>query len=192
MGSTGKETFRIEWQVLHSKVRSSKPRSPGEIRANPILCLQVGHDGRSVMELLITTRHSEANDRYGQNRSVRLRILSDKILAQLLRDREPGLKIGIGSAGHGWMRDRHGLGPEAPLSPKGGVVLVWVQQNCCQADAGWCPQGPSGTRLRWPFPKMDGHRERGAQFCYPCAFICSLAPLSLRVGAISPSSQSCS
>jgi len=23
------------------------------------------------------------------------------------------------------MRDRHGLGPEAPLSPKGGVVLVW-------------------------------------------------------------------
>jgi hypothetical protein len=27
------------------------------------------------------------------------------------------------------MRDRHGLGPEAPLSPKGGVVLVWVQQT---------------------------------------------------------------
>jgi hypothetical protein len=123
MGSTGKETFRIEWQVLHSKVRSSKPRSPGEIRANPILCLQVGHDGRSVMELLITTRHSEANDRYGQNRSVRLRILSDKILAQLLRDREPGLKIGIGSAGHGWMRDRHGLGPEAPYPRRAGSCL---------------------------------------------------------------------
>jgi hypothetical protein len=50
--------------VLHSKVRSSIPRLPGEIRANPILCLQVGHDGRSAMELLITTRHSEANDRY--------------------------------------------------------------------------------------------------------------------------------
>src|SRR5258708_29057469 len=68
---------------------------------------------------------------YGQNRSVRLPILSDKILAKLLRGGEPGLKIGIGSAGHGWMRDRHGL-PEAPLSPKGGVVLVWVHQTCSQ------------------------------------------------------------
>jgi len=53
-GSMGKETFWIRWQVLHSKVRSSKPRLPGEIRANPILCLQVGHDGRSAIEMLIT------------------------------------------------------------------------------------------------------------------------------------------
>jgi len=67
----GKEIFWIQWHVLHSKVRSSTPRLPGEIRANPILCLQVGHDGRSAMELLITTRHSEANDRYGQDRSAR-------------------------------------------------------------------------------------------------------------------------
>jgi hypothetical protein len=36
--------------VLHSKIRCSKPRSPREIRANPILCLQVGHIGRSAME----------------------------------------------------------------------------------------------------------------------------------------------
>jgi len=173
MGSTGKETFRIKWQVLHSKVRSSTPRLPGEIRANPILCLQVGHDGRSAMELLITTRHSEANDRRDQEfRSVRLRTLSDKILAQLLRGGEPDLKIGIGSAGHGWMRDRHGLGPEAPLSPKGGVVLVWVQQTCCQADAGWCPQGPSVTRLRWPFPKMDGVCEGGGSTAHsPAALL---------------------
>jgi hypothetical protein len=92
------------------------------------------------MELLITTRHSEANDRYGQDRSVRFRILSDKILAQLLRGREPELKIGIGSAGHGWMRDRHGLGPEAPLSPKGGVVLVWVQQISCQPMSDGAPR----------------------------------------------------
>jgi hypothetical protein len=28
-------------------VRSSKPRRPGEMRASPILCLQVGHIGRS-------------------------------------------------------------------------------------------------------------------------------------------------
>jgi hypothetical protein len=66
-GSTGKEIFWIQWQVLHSKVRSSRPRLPGDIRVNPILCLQVGHDGRSAMELLITSRHSEANDRYDQN-----------------------------------------------------------------------------------------------------------------------------
>jgi hypothetical protein len=86
------------------------------------------------------------------------RILSDKILAQLLRGREPELKIGIGSAGHGWMCDRHGLGPEAPLSPKGGVVLVWVQQLVV-SRCRMVPQGPSVTRLRWPFPKMDGLRE---------------------------------
>jgi hypothetical protein len=40
----------MRWQVLHSKVCSSKPRLPGEIRANPILCLQVRHIGRSTME----------------------------------------------------------------------------------------------------------------------------------------------
>jgi hypothetical protein len=34
-------------QVRHSNVRSSKPRRPGEIRPNPILCLQTGHIGRS-------------------------------------------------------------------------------------------------------------------------------------------------
>jgi hypothetical protein len=68
------------------------------------------------------------------------RILSDKILAQLLRRREPELKTGIGSAGHGWMRDRHGLGPEAPLSPKGGVVLVWVHRTCCQPMSDGAPR----------------------------------------------------
>src|SRR5258705_11682526 len=44
-------TFSTRWQVRHSKVRSSKPRAPGEIRANPILCLHVGHNGRSVMRI---------------------------------------------------------------------------------------------------------------------------------------------
>jgi hypothetical protein len=43
------ETFSRRWQVLHSKVRSSKPRLPGEIRASPILCLQVRHIGRSTL-----------------------------------------------------------------------------------------------------------------------------------------------
>jgi hypothetical protein len=44
------EIFSIRWQVRHSKVRSSKPRVPGEILANPILWLQEGHIGRSTME----------------------------------------------------------------------------------------------------------------------------------------------
>jgi tetratricopeptide (TPR) repeat protein len=46
----GNETSSVRWQVLHSKVRRSNPRSPGEIRARPILCLQVGHIGRSTIE----------------------------------------------------------------------------------------------------------------------------------------------
>ena len=41
----------MRWQVEHSNVRSSKPLSPGEIRPSPILCLQVGHDGRSITEM---------------------------------------------------------------------------------------------------------------------------------------------
>src|SRR5258708_16870535 len=76
-GSTGKETFRIQWQVLHSKVRSSTPRLPGEIPVNPIPCLQVGHDRRSAIELLITTPHLEDNTRREQEiRSVRMQTLS--------------------------------------------------------------------------------------------------------------------
>ncbi len=179
--------------MLHSKVRSSTPRLPGEIRVNPILCLQVGHDGRSAIELLITTRHLEANDRRDQEfRSVRMRTLSDKILAQLSWEGEPDLKIGIGSAGHGWMRDRHGLGPEAPLSPKGGVVLVWLHQTCSQpmSDTDSAPGSKPG--LIGHAISENGLTPRSGRFCYPWAFICSVAPLSLRVGAISPSSQSCS
>jgi hypothetical protein len=41
-------------QVRHSKVRSSKPSLPGEIRINPILCSQVGQDGRSPIDDVIT------------------------------------------------------------------------------------------------------------------------------------------
>ena len=52
----------MQWQVLHSKVRSSKPRLPGEIRANPILCLQVGHIGRSTIDGLCMTPATEGKD----------------------------------------------------------------------------------------------------------------------------------
>ena len=47
----------MRWQVRHSKVRSSKPRSPGEMRANPILCLQVRHIGRSTMDDIRIAQH---------------------------------------------------------------------------------------------------------------------------------------
>src|SRR6476469_8495467 len=58
-GSTGKQTISVRWQVPHSKVRCSTPRSPGEIRASPIRCLQEGHIGRSTMELRITHHPGE-------------------------------------------------------------------------------------------------------------------------------------
>jgi hypothetical protein len=62
IGSTGKETFSMRWQVEHSNVRSSKPLSPGEIRPSPILCLQVGHDGRSITEMGTRTTQTPGTD----------------------------------------------------------------------------------------------------------------------------------
>lgn len=47
------ESFSVRPQVEHSKVRSSNPRSPGEIRAKAIRCLQTGHIGRSLLEAAI-------------------------------------------------------------------------------------------------------------------------------------------
>jgi hypothetical protein len=54
IGSTATKLFSVLSQVEHSKVRSSNPRSPGEMRANAILCLHTGHMGRSWIELPIT------------------------------------------------------------------------------------------------------------------------------------------
>jgi hypothetical protein len=65
------ETFSTRWQVEHSKVRSSKPRFPGEIPANPILCLQVGHIGRSRMENLRISVHKRIDIHISKGRSVR-------------------------------------------------------------------------------------------------------------------------
>jgi hypothetical protein len=56
MGSTAKLSFSVRWQVEHSNVRCSKPRFPGEMRASPILCLQVGHMGRSPSILILVPR----------------------------------------------------------------------------------------------------------------------------------------
>ncbi|MGY4427857.1 hypothetical protein ACVWWO_000334 [Bradyrhizobium sp. F1.13.1] len=51
--STAKRRTSVRLQVEHSKVRSSNPRGPGEMRANAIRCLQSGHIGRSLFEAVI-------------------------------------------------------------------------------------------------------------------------------------------
>ena len=61
----------MRWQVRHSKVRSSKPRLPGEIRANPILCLQTGHIGRSTKEEALRITPTENDRRFRRFWSVR-------------------------------------------------------------------------------------------------------------------------
>ncbi len=53
IGSTAKRTTSVRSQVEHSKVRSSNPRGPGEMRANAIRCLHTGHIGRSLVEAAI-------------------------------------------------------------------------------------------------------------------------------------------
>jgi hypothetical protein len=60
------------------------PRLPGEIRASPILCLQVGHDGRSAIEVLITQTSGAPTIGVIRSSGLHTRPLSDKILAQLL------------------------------------------------------------------------------------------------------------
>src|SRR5439155_18260803 len=53
IGSTAKRTTSVRSQVEHSKVCSSNPRRPGEMRANAIRCLHTGHIGRSLIEAVI-------------------------------------------------------------------------------------------------------------------------------------------
>src|SRR5258708_19256865 len=67
-----KQTFSMRSQVLQSKVCSPKPLLPGEIRANPILCLQGRHIGRSTMEdELRIAQHPRKRYELSTNRSVR-------------------------------------------------------------------------------------------------------------------------
>jgi hypothetical protein len=78
-----RETFSMRWQVLHSKVCSSKPRLPGEIRANPILCLQVRHIGRSTMDELRIAQHPWKRYELSTNWSVRFPTLRKNFGASL-------------------------------------------------------------------------------------------------------------
>ena len=57
----------------------------------------------------------------------------------IIKRRGTRLKIGIGSAGHGWMRDRHGLGPEAPYPRRAGSCSFGPPPNLKSADFGAAP-----------------------------------------------------
>ena len=168
-----RESFSVRWHVAHSNVRTSIPRSPGEIRANPILCLQTGHIGRSTVEeeIRIAQHPSKticASADFGLS-GIRL---SGKILAQFLMAREPGQRAGIVLSGHELERGRHGLGPESPLSPQAGVVLpgaalsfsgqAYDGINClpvssmshensgCDFPPAWCRTPRPGRRQMFP------------------------------------------
>jgi hypothetical protein len=52
----------VRSQVAHSNVRSSNPGFPADVRAKPILCLQVGHIGRS--DKVFITHHPRKSLKY--------------------------------------------------------------------------------------------------------------------------------
>ncbi len=54
MGSTEIEICSVRSQVEHSNVRTTKPRSPGDIRASAIRCRHTGHIGLSFIGLIMT------------------------------------------------------------------------------------------------------------------------------------------
>jgi hypothetical protein len=73
----------MRWQVAHSNVRTSTPRSPAETQANPILCLQTGHIGRSIMEIALRiTLHPLKPYAFQRNFIVRQPTLGSAILPQ--------------------------------------------------------------------------------------------------------------
>ena len=81
--------------MLHSNIRSSKPRWPAEIPANPILCLQVGQDGRSVMaDEIRITQHSHPDDWYPARSDLFAKILSPPGRSCLSNVRIAGQKSG--------------------------------------------------------------------------------------------------
>ena len=173
--------------MLHSKVRSSMPRLPGEIRASPILCLQVGHDGRSAMEVLITQTSETPNDRRDQEfqftHAASLRQNSGTIIRM---PRNHTKKSELVPQVTGGCVTGTALALKPPI-PEGRGRARLGPANLKSADVGVAAEARPG----WHVISEKVRSPRGGQFCYPRAF-CSVAPLSLRVGVISPSSQSCS
>jgi hypothetical protein len=105
----------VRSQVEHSKVRSSNPRSPGEIRAKAIRSLHTGHIGRSLMESMRRTSRR------------RLTSTSDW--------RPASIAIGTQESWTNWSsgpRENAGLlaSPPSPHSPQGGAAP--------KSEVRWC------------------------------------------------------
>src|SRR6266404_981376 len=139
-GSTGKETSSVRWQVLHSKVRRSNPRWPGEIRPKPILCLQVGHIGRSTVENEVRiSRHPSARICIAETRGlsgVRLSVKFNLAAAPHLSngryrarlDRaagNPGTKVGVQlQSNHARIKSMNRKAEEASEGQRKTVVIL--------------------------------------------------------------------
>ena len=84
---------------------------------------------------------SRANDRRGwEFWSVRFPTFSDKNLAQFLRAGNHSKKSELVPQVTGWMRDRHGLGPEAPYPRRAGSCLF----GCSKPELSRFPVAPLG------------------------------------------------
>jgi hypothetical protein len=134
--------------VRHSKVRSSKPRSPGEIRANPILCLQVRHIGRSTMDDIRIRPPPRSNHmRFSRLRSVRFPTLG-QILAQALTSSGTGSEFDLGY--RPWEEPACGLGPESPI-PSGRGRASDGEHGAAHLGAAGVLRVTTGTiRIRVP------------------------------------------
>ena len=147
--------------MRHSKVRSSKPRSPGEIRASPILCLQVGQDGRSAIEMIIT-QHPTINDRGSEEFwSVRLPTLGQNFDASLA-SQEPRAVFERGGS----------------LRPIGGVALcrsvqeaeineasLWAQAASSRKARRFTPAGFFNWMVRLSLLRGSLYRASGTNLC---------------------------
>ena len=130
----------MRWQVLHSKVRRSNPRSPGEIRPKPILCLQVGHIGRSTVENEVRiSRHPSARICIAETRGlsgVRLSVKFNLAAPQHLSngryrarlDRaagNPGTKVGVQlQSNHARIKSMNRKAEEASEGQRKTVVIL--------------------------------------------------------------------
>ncbi len=156
----------MRWQVLHSKVCSSKPRLPGEIRANPILCLQVRHIGRSTMEdELRIAQHPRKRYELSTNWSVRCPTLRQDFDASLKvqPERRRGVRRPPRTACQNHVRIAIWR-PEAQTgAPEAARRQPWQAPGARwrAAPADWT-NAPSSR-----IPNHGGSRGVGSRFCAP-------------------------
>jgi hypothetical protein len=129
----------MRWQVPHSKVRSSKPRSPGEIRANPILCLQVRHIGRSTMDDIRIVQLSLKPYVFQQSSVCPVPDSRPKFGRSInaLRNRVGAFDFGLQALGGTWPARPSAL--KAPIPPAGVVLRRGPAPPCHPAHWGAPP-----------------------------------------------------